>query len=266
VEGFLSATVRAKADYDIERACFKQASVLARKIAATSAKLIEALEEFDDLGMDNRPIEFEHLPGLVREDSYPLIQKLWAESDNILAKHGLSLFRFDDLDKLPGADQCNKVLTENSETGNEQTCNESPIDRHAEAGRAPQIESDSAEAPSNILDVIYESSQYGSLAESQRPLTIELIEEIAVAARKYTPEFYGAAGAATVSRKNNPKTQYIRSFWYVLQHEVFADVRKTSDVIHALAITATVVLNGPDDDVSYDDVRKALEDPRVSEP
>ena len=66
----------------------------------------------------------------------------------------------------------------------------------------------------------------------------------------------GAIAAALATQKRNPKYEYLRAFGALLR-----DVHRmelTADTLKAMATTATVVLNEPDLDVTYDDVRKAL--------
>ena len=63
-------------------------------------------------------------------------------------------------------------------------------------------------------------------------------------------------GAAIDSRKQNDKTEYLRAFGALLieEHRFIL----TTDIKKAMAIAANVVINLPDIDVTYDDVRKAL--------
>jgi hypothetical protein len=63
-------------------------------------------------------------------------------------------------------------------------------------------------------------------------------------------------GAAIESRQKSPKTEYLRAFGNLL-----TDVHNfalTKSIMQAMAIVANVVVNFPDVDVTYDDVRKAL--------
>ena len=58
-----------------------------------------------------------------------------------------------------------------------------------------------------------------------------------------------------MSQKRNPKTEYIRGYADLLRKGGFI---VSPDILKAIAITATVVINNPDLIVTYDDVRKAL--------
>jgi hypothetical protein len=58
------------------------------------------------------------------------------------------------------------------------------------------------------------------------------------------------------SRQQSVKAEYLRAFGNLLteQHGFIL----TTDIMKAMAIAANVVINSPDIDVTYDDVRKAL--------
>jgi hypothetical protein len=84
-----------------------------------------------------------------------------------------------------------------------------------------------------------------------------LLETLASAARAFRPSAPGMFGAAIKSRQHNPKTEYLRAFGNLL-----TDVHGftlTPPIMRAMAVAATVVINLPDVDVTYDDVRKALQ-------
>lgn len=83
-----------------------------------------------------------------------------------------------------------------------------------------------------------------------------LLGTVAAAARAFKPSESGMIGAAIESRQRSPKTEYLRAFGNLL-----ADVHKfalTTPIMQAMAIVANVVINLPEVDVTYDDVRKAL--------
>jgi hypothetical protein len=226
-QSFLHAAMNARSDYSSQRAQLKQAERLASKIADTCARLGEYLCEFDSLSdvSELGPEEFVTPSGLIYEESYEAINALDRASINTLERHGWSI--------------CN-------EDGRN-----SPITPKPKRHRPPEA---------NLLDVLFQSSRYHVLDSCLRPRTMDIIGSIGNAARCYTPRLMGAAGAATRSRKSTPKTQYLRSFWHLAEWGVASRLSKTSNLFKALAISATVAINDPDEDVSYDDVRKALED------
>jgi hypothetical protein len=94
---------------------------------------------------------------------------------------------------------------------------------------------------------------------SMAPDLSDLLETLAQVADAYKPSEFGMIGAAIGSRQRNPKTEYLRAFGKLLTD--VHSVMLTPAVMRAVAIAATVVLNLPDVDVTYDDVRKALEQP-----
>ena len=67
-------------------------------------------------------------------------------------------------------------------------------------------------------------------------------------------------GAAIDSRKHSEKAAYVRAFGKLLtdSHGLILNL----PIMKAMAFVATVVLNQPEIDVTYDDVRKALENYR----
>jgi hypothetical protein len=83
-----------------------------------------------------------------------------------------------------------------------------------------------------------------------------LLETVASAARAFKPSATGMIGAAVESRQRSPKTEYLRAFGNALTNVHGSAL--TRPIMRAMAITANVVINLPDVDVTYDDVRKAL--------
>jgi hypothetical protein len=83
-----------------------------------------------------------------------------------------------------------------------------------------------------------------------------LLETVARAARSFKPSAPGMIGASVKSRQHNQKTEYLRAFGKLLTVQGFA---LTTPIMKEMVITASVVINLPDVDVTYDDVRKALQ-------
>ena len=82
-----------------------------------------------------------------------------------------------------------------------------------------------------------------------------LLETMANAARNFEPSESGAIGAAVQSRQRSQKTEYLRAFGSLLN---VYECTLTIGIMRAMAIVANVVINLPDVDVTYDDVRKAI--------
>jgi hypothetical protein len=92
------------------------------------------------------------------------------------------------------------------------------------------------------------------------PEVSELLETLANAARSFNPSVTGMIGAAVESRQRSLKSGYLRAFGKALTDHGIA---LTTPVMKAMATTATVVIDLPNVDVTYDDVRKALAKPGV---
>lgn len=83
-----------------------------------------------------------------------------------------------------------------------------------------------------------------------------LLVPLSAAARAYGPEQSGFIGAGLNSRKSTPKTAYIRALAALLRDQY--GLTLSARVKQAMAITATVVLNDPDDPVTTSDVSSAV--------
>ena len=83
-----------------------------------------------------------------------------------------------------------------------------------------------------------------------------LLGTMAKAVRAFKPSESGMIGAAIQSRQKSPKTEYLRAFGSHLTNT--HNFQLKTSIMNAMAIVATVVINLPDVDVTYDDVRKAL--------
>jgi len=87
------------------------------------------------------------------------------------------------------------------------------------------------------------------------PEVSALLETLADAARAFRPSATGMIAAAIESRQRSPKTEYLRAFATVLTDA--HGIALTPQVMKAMAVTAGVVIDLPNADVTYDDVRKA---------
>ena len=88
------------------------------------------------------------------------------------------------------------------------------------------------------------------------PDLADLLDTVAKDGRNFKPSETGMIEAAINSRQKNTKTEYLRAFgysWHTVKNNEL-----TPSIMHAIAITADVVLNLPDCSVTYDDARKTL--------
>lgn len=109
-------------------------------------------------------------------------------------------------------------------------------------------------------DVNKQNPLEGFLAELRyawgvSPSFSALLRTLAREALAFEPSEIGVVAAAIEKRQHNVKNEYIRAFAHVLKER---NIAVSANVQRALAVTATVVLNDPALDVSYEDVRKAL--------
>ncbi|TSE29334.1 hypothetical protein LCC91_05380 [Tepidimonas taiwanensis] len=126
-------------------------------------------------------------------------------------------------------------------------------------GLAPEREGEADASSAGPDTIVLGPSRGGDavhLAWQTAPSLAELLDTLADAARDYSPEHGGMVGAAVASRKHSPKVEYLRAFLHVLR-EVHGIEANTPQAQRAVAIVADVVLDDPDLEVTYDDVRKA---------
>ncbi len=91
-----------------------------------------------------------------------------------------------------------------------------------------------------------------------------MLETVACAAEQWRLDVGDVPNAAIASRKQSPKTEYLRAFAEILRNELRLSTLPAL-VITAMAGIANVVLNDPNLDVSRDDVRKAAIGPPVED-
>lgn len=96
-------------------------------------------------------------------------------------------------------------------------------------------------------------------AWSTAPTMAKLIATMEAAAKSYVAAESGHIAAAIASRKRNVKAEYVRAFANLLPDS--APITPKPAIINAMAITATVALDDPDDVVTAADVRSALARP-----
>lgn len=109
-----------------------------------------------------------------------------------------------------------------------------------------KIDTDPSEEPSDLFLCTYKLA----------PDVSAVIKTLSLTAKNFIPKQSKAIDAAICSRKSNAKTEYLRAFASILMN--WRRMTITAGIMNAMAVTATVVINSPDVDVTYDDVRKAL--------
>lgn len=84
-----------------------------------------------------------------------------------------------------------------------------------------------------------------------------LLRKLADIIRNYEPRQVGLVGAALVSQKPVAHTEYIRGLAFLLTENF--KIQISTSTMKAISIVTNVTFDDPDLDVTYDDVRKALE-------
>lgn len=206
----------------------KRAKVLAERIASTADQLSELLTELkhlDPTGYElGVPPNLRRLDGLLYEFLGNITDAIHAAREN--------LFKEARIEELGLADL---------------------------SGREPPSHVPSADE-TNILDTLFQASRLAQVAEDLRPATIDVVQSIAKTAREFAPAPRPNDAAAISSQKSNRKAELLRFFWHGFSSWHGCPTKLTPALKKAIAGTVVVIVNEADFDVSYDDVRKALED------
>lgn len=231
---FLWAAWSADREFKAHKEELKTAQTLAKEIGNTADKLSQLLVEFQSLDLQNRPREFYD------------VRQLLNITDNT---HTLN-YHFDRWRNL----------------------RPSVIGQHYPAVNAIKYDYDESNTDFYLIEeyqaqleqeIEFIEKNYGEaeakthLAWCSAPHFSKLLKSLSKAASEYSPAKDEVTNTAIKSRKSVRKTQYIRAFGQML----FADelLPQSKEIKKAISIVANVVLDDPEIDVSYDDVRKALD-------
>lgn len=232
---FIYAAWAARVDFAKFRSRLKRATELKGDIADAAETLASLIGQFSKTGI-NGPGEFYSIPELLRQtDNYEL------QGQNL---HMWRSMRQHVLGELPVREVPeSRLLEKDSEPPTVEivTVRFAPVER---------ADIDPEEEARNMLGYAWGTA----------PDVSALLVTMAKAARAFEPSQPGMIGAAFKSRQDSPKTQYLRAFGNSL-----TDVHKfalTAPIMKAMAHVANVVINLPDVDVTYDDVRHAIAKPR----
>jgi hypothetical protein len=228
---FIYAAWAARADFAKYRDRLKRAAELADEIAQTAETLAKLIRQFSATGI-NGPSEFYSIPELLRQTD-----------NHELEGHNLHMWRSMRRHILGDPPEWDVQDEKPAEEGGEPV---PPIKIvRVLIDEKPEITPE--ERARNVLRYAWGTA----------PEVSELLETLASAARAFKPSAPGMFGAAIKSRKRSPKTEYLRAFGNLLTEE--HGIALTTPIVTAMAITATVVINLPDVDVTHDDARKALQ-------
>jgi hypothetical protein len=231
LSGFIDAAWAAHMDYAKHRDRVKAAGDLARQVAEAAGVLADLLRKAEGFADPLLPSEFFSIKSLLEK-----------------TEHGC-----DDRDfhMWPGM---RRYLLGQRDL------------RSTPADESVHLSADEAPTEIEILNAVSGAADALSSEDEQRdmlhyawgtvPNMARIIATMQREALAYVPTVSGAIGAALASRKRNAKAEYLRAFGALLRDDHCIDC--TAKVINAMAITASVVLNDPDDDVTPGDVRSAL--------
>jgi hypothetical protein len=228
---FIRAAWAARVDYKKHRDRLKRAAELSGEIADAAKTLASLIREFSEIGL-NGPDEFYSISELLRQ------------TDNHEMKgHNLHMWRSMRqriLGELPIQD-----LTETKSVI--ESIEFVPLAEIASTQVGGREKIAPEEKARNML-------RYAWGTAPEFPAFLDTVAKVSLAFR---PVEFGMIGAANDSRKHSEKTAYVRAFGKLLTDS--HGLKLNPSIMKAMAFVATVVLNQPEIDVTYDDVRKALE-------
>lgn len=232
---YIQAAWTAKMNFKPYRERLKRAKQLKGEIAGVASSLARLIREFAETGV-NGPSEFFSIPELLRQTDHHEEQ-----GSDVYMWRAIRHSVLGDLPDRNIPEVKPDVSNEKSPTPPEIALRfVSPGDR---------VDIDPVEQARNTL----------RYAWGKAPDFPALLDSLANAAQNYQPSDYGMVRAALQSRQRSSKTEYLRAFGHLVT-DVYG-LALTAPIIQAIAITANVVINLPDVDVTYDDARKALSKP-----
>lgn len=127
----------------------------------------------------------------------------------------------------------------------------------------------------NCFDILHEASQARCELYRKQPRPLDVVKRVLDAARTWKPQPVGLDLAA-LRRTRSRKLEFVRAVGWHLNNGNHTDwdaddclffgssapplpVRKTPGLLKAIAAAVTMLIDDPSTDLSYDDVRKALE-------
>lgn len=227
---FIRAARVARVDFAKHRDRIKLAAELQGKIADTAEKLAALIRQFSDIGLIG-PDDFYSIPELLRQTENHEMQGHNLHMWQSMRRHVLG-------DALP---------RNNPETEPAAGCG-LPV-RHTQIDLVPMSGKPTIAPEEEARNLL-------RYAWGTAPDFPALLGTVAKAAQSFSSDASGMIGAALQSRQRSPKTEYLRAFGSLLTDA--HGVTLTTTIMQAVAIVANVVINLPDVDVTYDDVRKAL--------
>jgi hypothetical protein len=230
--GFIDAAWATKLDYSEQRDQTRAAADLAREVARAAGVLAELLKKAEGFAGPLLPPEFFSTRSLLKLTEHDCDHRdfhMWPGQRRYI------LGQRDPLSTSPG--EVAKTAT-----------GAGPISIEIQAASA---------GDEKLVDPDAEQRDTLHYAWSTAPSLSRMIASLQRGALAYEPATgSGAIDAALAGRQRNSKTEYLRAFGWQLRY--VRRIECTPDIINAVAITATVVLNDADEVVTYDDARKSI--------
>ncbi len=232
---FIRSAWAAQMDFAPYRERLKRAKELTGQIAESAERLAVQIEKFAR-AHHNGPSEFFSIPELLRTTDNHEMQDYNLAIWRSMRKHVVG-------DYAPAE---TSAANSNARDMNEGVQNEVPITIRFVAPGDTLDTVDPAEGVRATLRYAWEKA----------PAFPAMLNTVARVARNFEPSETGMVAAALDSRKHSSVNVYIRAFAHLLEDRYHFSL--TSNVMHAMAIVAGVVLNQANSAPTYDDVRKTL--------
>lgn len=230
--GFTFSAWAARVNFGKYRERVKRARELKAEIVDAAVNLASLLHRFSATGLCG-PDEFYSVPELLRQTDNRDIQSSNFEMWRAMRPHVLG--------DLTRAQQAAQNATRATRT---------------EAEKAPKFVVHFGPGGETEADPKQQERDLLRYAWQLAPDLPAILQTVATAARNFQPSETGMIGAAIDTRQRSPKTEYVRAFANRLTESY--GLTLTTGIRKAMAVTANVVIDLPDVDVSDDDVRKAL--------
>ena len=243
---FIHAAWAARVDFTKHRDQLKRATELKNEIAIAAKKLATLICQLEDTGIGG-PSEFYSISELLRQTDNHEMQ-------------GYNLYMWRAMRHHVLGDFTRQDVLEEKEIQLELDLGD-PSDSffgiyHIPRDDASDIVIRVISTSSDLDDPIEQERNAVSYGWSTAPHLSSLLNTVEKSAQQWKPSADGFINAAITSRQKSPKTEYLRAFGNLLTD--IHNFALTTQIMQAMAIVANVVINLPDVDVTYDDVRKAL--------
>ena len=227
---FTYAAWAARVDFKKHRDRLKRVTELRYEIAEAAETLASLIREFSDTGL-NGPDEFFSVPDLLRHTDNHEMRGYNLHMWRSMRQHVLGDLPVRNLSEIIPASE--RIDLES-------------FAEIASAQKGARGKTEPEEEARNMLRYAWGTA----------PEFSSLLDTVAKASLAFSPGESGMIGAAIESRQHNAKTEYVRAFGSLLTNS--HGFVLSLPIMKAMAIAANVVINLPEIDITYDDIRKTL--------